>query len=153
MPALIHYYFKEFNSFNPLLHRPTFERHVAEGIHLSDEGFGATLLLVCALGARFSDDPRAFSASARNPQDAGMQWFNQVQATLRVINHEPPRLYDLQIASVRLVPMSKNVISLSPRVSPPPAFFHVLARPQRPPDVMACLRTWDSQRPGSRRTS
>lgn len=45
----------------PLLHRPTFERAIKEGLHLQDPKFGANVLLVCANGARFCDDPRVLS--------------------------------------------------------------------------------------------
>ena len=88
--------------FNPLLHRPTFEEGIASNLHLCDEGFGATLLLVCACGARLSSNPRVLlSASGRHK--AGAQWFQQVKSTLQVMCDELPRLYDLQIAAVSLV--------------------------------------------------
>lgn len=77
-----------------LLHRPTFENNITSGLHLSDEGFGATVLLVCALGSRISDTPGS---------PPGHQWFDQVHKTLNFALLEPPRLYDLQIAMVGLV--------------------------------------------------
>ncbi|KAJ7895917.1 hypothetical protein B0H14DRAFT_2243388, partial [Mycena olivaceomarginata] len=42
--SLIHLYFETVHPTMPLLHRPSFERSVAEGLHLHDHGFGATLL-------------------------------------------------------------------------------------------------------------
>ncbi|KAJ7849906.1 fungal-specific transcription factor domain-containing protein, partial [Mycena leptocephala] len=50
------------NIYLPLLHRPTFERGLAEGLHLRDDGFAATVLVVCAIGSRWSMDPRATAA-------------------------------------------------------------------------------------------
>ena len=88
------------NDFLPLLHRPTFEQGIREGLHLHDEGFGSTVLLVCANGARFSDDPRALLDEREHPQSAGWKWFQQVQMVRKSLL-EPPRLYDLQIYAVR----------------------------------------------------
>ncbi|KAF8179593.1 hypothetical protein K438DRAFT_2021624 [Mycena galopus ATCC 62051] len=54
--------------------RPTFERSVADGLHLRDDGFAATLLLVCAISSRWSTSPTvAGSGLAR-----GWEWFDQV---------------------------------------------------------------------------
>lgn len=58
MKTLIHHYFKQINIEMPLLHRPTFEKHIADGMHKMNSTFGAVVLLVCALGSRYSDDPR-----------------------------------------------------------------------------------------------
>lgn len=102
MSILVDNYFKFGNDYSPVLHRPTFERNIARGLHLSDEGFGATLLLVCALGARESDDPRVFSPDDPLGHLRGGHWFTQVQQTLNFIMFENPRLYDLQIAVVGL---------------------------------------------------
>jgi hypothetical protein len=41
-----------------LLHRPTFEKEIAEGLHKRNATFGAVVLVVCAIGSRYSDDPR-----------------------------------------------------------------------------------------------
>ena len=52
--TLVALYFTHMNDLLPLLHRPTFEAAVRDGVHLHDEGFGSTVLLVCANGARFA---------------------------------------------------------------------------------------------------
>ncbi|EKM61282.1 uncharacterized protein PHACADRAFT_247779 [Phanerochaete carnosa HHB-10118-sp] len=96
--SLLATFFTDMNVYFPVLHRPTFERAIAEELHLRDEGFGSVLLLVCALGARSSKDPRVYADGKHNPQAAGWEWFNQVQQTMKVINMEPPSLYDLQAA-------------------------------------------------------
>ncbi|KAJ7889902.1 hypothetical protein B0H14DRAFT_2285223, partial [Mycena olivaceomarginata] len=56
--SLVDLYFAHINLLLPLLHRPIFARALAAGLHLTNDGFAATYLLVCAIGARFSSDPR-----------------------------------------------------------------------------------------------
>ena len=119
--SLVSIYFDLFNIYNPLLHRPTFERDVREELHLRDSGFGAVLLMVCALAARASNDPRVLlaresdtarmqtvdgsdpSKEQEEPRyhSAGWAWFAQVQKSRPAMWFMPPRLYDLQLAYVR----------------------------------------------------
>ncbi|KAI1786446.1 fungal-specific transcription factor domain-containing protein [Ganoderma leucocontextum] len=96
LATLIDLYFENMNDYMPLLHRPTFAQGVKEGLHLHDEGFGSTVLLVCANGARFTDDPRVLLDDNPIPQSAGWRWFQQVQMVRKSLL-APPRLYDLQI--------------------------------------------------------
>jgi len=93
-------YFANMNSFLPLLHRPIFEKSLAENLHLRDDGFGAVVLLVAAVGARFSDDVRVALPGTNAMHSAGWGWFNQVQMVRRSL-FSPPSLYDLQIYCVR----------------------------------------------------
>jgi hypothetical protein len=79
----------------PLLHRPTFDKGIADGYHRRNSGFGATVLLVCAIGSRYSTDPRVFIPEANSDHTAGWKWFDQVQAG-RKPRLAPPSLYDLQ---------------------------------------------------------
>ncbi|KAJ7183929.1 hypothetical protein C8R46DRAFT_1344590 [Mycena filopes] len=60
--ALSSLYFTNINLSLPTLHRPTFEKALAQQEHLHDDGFARTVLLVCALGACYSDDPRIYSS-------------------------------------------------------------------------------------------
>ncbi|KAF7349016.1 Zn(2)-C6 fungal-type domain-containing protein [Mycena venus] len=71
---LIELYFTHQNIYLPLLHRPTFERSVAQGLHLKDDGFAATLLLVCAIGSRWSMNPSVTHTNLA----CGREWFDQV---------------------------------------------------------------------------
>ncbi|KAF5334155.1 hypothetical protein D9758_014818 [Tetrapyrgos nigripes] len=48
---LIDAHFTHFNVYCPLLHRPSFERLVYQGLHLRDNDFGALVLAVCSDGA------------------------------------------------------------------------------------------------------
>ncbi|KAF7323607.1 Zn(2)-C6 fungal-type domain-containing protein [Mycena kentingensis (nom. inval.)] len=72
-------YFRHWNILLPLLHRPTFERNVASGLHLLDPSFGAVLLGVCALGARCSDDPRVIRPGTDTKLSAGWEWMDQIR--------------------------------------------------------------------------
>ena len=62
MSELFDNYFRTIHASFPLLHRPTFLRAVGAGQHRAEEGFGAVVLLVCALGARFSNNPATLLA-------------------------------------------------------------------------------------------
>ncbi|TFK66525.1 hypothetical protein BDN72DRAFT_844202 [Pluteus cervinus] len=107
--SLVDLYFKEFSIYFPLLHRPTFESNVAEDLHLKDHKFGAVVLLVCALGAKFSDDPRVFSdismLDGQGMSDkekahtllasCGWKWYEQVDLIRRNLSKRPT-LYEFQ---------------------------------------------------------
>ena len=47
IPELVGNYFTYTNILFPLLHRPTFEKAVAEGLHTRDTGFAGVFMLVC----------------------------------------------------------------------------------------------------------
>jgi hypothetical protein len=101
MGELIEEYFLHLNANFPLLHRPTFEAGIASGLHLRDEGFGATVLLACAIGARFSHNPAVLvDCGGKNWHWAGWQWFQQVRTVRKLIPLTQATLYDLQIAAV-----------------------------------------------------
>ncbi|KAG6836325.1 hypothetical protein H0H93_009118, partial [Arthromyces matolae] len=100
MIELIDLYFLNANLFLPLLHRPTFEKALAERLHLHDEGFAAVLLLVCAVASRYSDDPRTLIDGVRQKASAGWKWYHQVQSSKKNLLAFP-LLYDLQYYCVR----------------------------------------------------
>ncbi|KAF7320555.1 Fungal-trans domain-containing protein [Mycena chlorophos] len=58
MQELVDLYFQHVGIYLPLLHRPTFERNIREGLFLENDSFGATVLLVCAIAARWHPDPK-----------------------------------------------------------------------------------------------
>ncbi|KAI0092310.1 fungal-specific transcription factor domain-containing protein [Irpex rosettiformis] len=110
MDDLISLYFSDYNIYTPLLHLPTFQRQLQEGLHLRDPGFGSVVLMVCALGSRSSDDPRVLldteESNARKRGDvppektyysAGWTWFEQVQKSRLAMSLLPSTLYDLQV--------------------------------------------------------
>jgi hypothetical protein len=99
MSDLIDIFFTEPNRIMPLLHRPTFSRAVADGLHLRDSSFGAVVLLVCAIASRYSDDPRVFIEGANCTRTSGWKWFEQVRVLKKNLLL-PPTLYDVQYCCV-----------------------------------------------------
>ncbi|KAJ4490959.1 fungal-specific transcription factor domain-containing protein [Lentinula aciculospora] len=93
---LVNLYFTQLNPLLPLLHRPSFLRCVAEGLHRKDRHFGGLLLAVCALGARFSDDNRVFEDYTTSEQSIGWKWIRQIQP-LKHSFDEPPSIYEIQL--------------------------------------------------------
>ncbi|KIM40778.1 hypothetical protein M413DRAFT_167868 [Hebeloma cylindrosporum] len=89
-------YFLHSNLYLPLLHRPTFEKSVEEGLHLQNDNFAPVFLLVCAVGARYSDDPRVRLDGVDSIHSAGWKWFEQVQI-MKLTMLALPTLYDLQL--------------------------------------------------------
>ncbi|KAJ6591569.1 fungal-specific transcription factor domain-containing protein, partial [Mycena vulgaris] len=100
--SLVDLYFTHVNLLLPLLHRPTFVRDLASGLHLANDGFAATLLLVCAIGSRFSSDPRVLLDGTDNLHSCGWRWFEQLQL-MRDPLGPPPCLYDLQFNALSVL--------------------------------------------------
>ncbi|KAF8170993.1 hypothetical protein K438DRAFT_200738 [Mycena galopus ATCC 62051] len=92
LTQLIEFYFTRQNIYLPLLNMLIFKRGVAEGLHLRDNGFAATVVLVCAIGSRWSTESCATSCGL----DSGWALFNQVQLTTGSHLMHPTTLYDLQ---------------------------------------------------------
>ncbi|KAF8879184.1 fungal-specific transcription factor domain-containing protein [Mucidula mucida] len=98
MTALVELYFQFQNCYLPLLHRPTFEKAIRDRLYWTDHRFGATVLLVCALGARNSEDPRVF-VDGRG--EAGWKWFDQVSIYRTALqSRELTTLYEFQMHSL-----------------------------------------------------
>ncbi|KAJ7774516.1 putative fungal-specific transcription factor [Mycena maculata] len=95
LSTLIELYFDNVNCYHPTLHRPTFERKVKDKLHLRDHRFAGTLLMVCSLGARHSDDPRVFLEGTSSYHTAGWRWHNQVRVIPKHLIYKP-NLYELQ---------------------------------------------------------
>ncbi len=101
MLTLVTLYFTHYNSYLPLLHRPTFEKAMADGEHWTDHLYAGTLLLVCALGARHSNDPRIFSTQPGGTE-AGWRYFEQLTSFQTALqDRTSTTLYELQIHCVR----------------------------------------------------
>jgi hypothetical protein len=98
LSSLIDNYFRCYNDYLPLLHRPTFDRAVANGQHLEDDSFGAIVILVSAIGSSHSDDPR-LRVELNQPDSAGWNLFKQLHLDeLALMNATP--LYAVQICVV-----------------------------------------------------
>ncbi|KAJ6500093.1 fungal-specific transcription factor domain-containing protein, partial [Mycena vitilis] len=107
LDSLMSLYFLHVHPFIPLLHRQTFERAVDEGLHLQNSRFGATLLLVCSLAARYSSDPRVYlegtnSGAAPSNHSCGWKWIGQIRLVRQSFT-TTPSLYDVQICCLAVV--------------------------------------------------
>lgn len=107
MTELVDLYFRRVNLAISLLHRPTFDSAVADGLHLRDTGFGAIVLLVCAAASRFSDDLRVILPGTGSYHSAGWKWFKQVGISSYSISASAT-LYELQVLCVRIIPQAKQ---------------------------------------------
>ncbi|KAJ7079144.1 fungal-specific transcription factor domain-containing protein [Mycena belliarum] len=94
--SLIKLYFTNVHPTLPLLHRPSFERSVAESLHSTNHQFAATLLAVLAVASRYSDDPRVFVAGSNATLSSGWIFFEQVQVVRKSLFDEPS-LYEVQL--------------------------------------------------------
>ncbi|KAI1785317.1 fungal-specific transcription factor domain-containing protein [Ganoderma leucocontextum] len=112
MDVLVDMYFRQMNYHCPLLHEPTFKKSVAAGQHLRNGGFGATVLLVCAIGARFTRDPRVLLEDSDHPHSAGWKWFFLVQRAWR-LSFAPGKLYDLQVYALMALFLQGSTAPLS----------------------------------------
>ncbi|KAF7353489.1 Zn(2)-C6 fungal-type domain-containing protein [Mycena sanguinolenta] len=93
LSTLIDLYFARRNLYFPILHRPTFERSIADGLHTRDITFGSVVLLVCAIASRDSEDIRLQQET--EPFRRGWQFFDQVPPHSNHI-FETPTIYHLQ---------------------------------------------------------
>ncbi|KAH7913811.1 fungal-specific transcription factor domain-containing protein [Hygrophoropsis aurantiaca] len=100
--SLIDLYFEHVNITLPLLHRPTFERKVAQCAYMHHSSFGAVYLLVCAVGARYSDDPRVFLEGTNSEHSSGWKFFEQVQMVRKTLLG-PPCLEELQVYCLSVI--------------------------------------------------
>ncbi|KAK1221480.1 Gypsy retrotransposon integrase-like protein 1 [Marasmius sp. AFHP31] len=97
LPTLISLFFANAHPIYPVLHKSIFEQSVRDGLHYRDTYFASVLLVVCAIGSRFSLDPRVFEKDdgiegnwdSGNGYDgvpksrisAGWKWFRQINLT------------------------------------------------------------------------
>ncbi|KAF7369298.1 Zn(2)-C6 fungal-type domain-containing protein [Mycena venus] len=75
----------------PILHRPSFERSIAEGLHLTDMEFGGTLLSVLAV-ASTRKTPRVFVNG--QTLSSGSKFVNQIRFRRRFFD---PTIYEVQM--------------------------------------------------------
>ncbi|KAF5339474.1 hypothetical protein D9758_015322 [Tetrapyrgos nigripes] len=100
MKKLIDLYFVNHGQYLPILHRPTFDRSVAEDMHLRNRNFGCVLLGVCALGSRYCDDPAVLEPEA--PEfSAGWKYFRQIRP-IPITYSAAPSLYQLQTICISI---------------------------------------------------
>lgn len=97
--CLVDCYFDNFNVMVPILHRPFFVRSIQQGLHEVNQGFGAVVLLVCAIGCRVTDDPRVVRTISPASSCTGWKFFHQVNS-IQKRDYLPHSLYEAQIYPV-----------------------------------------------------
>ncbi|KAJ7175685.1 fungal-specific transcription factor domain-containing protein [Mycena filopes] len=93
--SLVQLYFINIHPTLPVLHRPSFEQSVADGLFLVDHDFGGLLLSVLAVASRYSDDPRVFVDGDRS-LSSGWKFANQIQIQF-VRQQFEPSIYEVQM--------------------------------------------------------
>ncbi|KAJ3735489.1 fungal-specific transcription factor domain-containing protein [Lentinula guzmanii] len=109
---LIDDYFVHSEPYIPLLHRSTFEKSVAEDLHLRDAGFGQLVLAVCAVASRYGLDPRNMPEGTKSEHSLGWRWYSQISLNMSSFL-EVPRLYDLQLCILMMMYLQASSISES----------------------------------------
>ncbi|KAH8828235.1 hypothetical protein DL96DRAFT_1709520 [Flagelloscypha sp. PMI_526] len=99
---LVSMYLLRINSFFPFLHAPTFRKSIQDQLYLHDQSFGRLVSMVCAVGSRFSDDPRIYY-DPQNPVSAGFHWFEQVRILQSKYLLETMSLLEVQTLCVALL--------------------------------------------------
>ncbi|TRM62569.1 hypothetical protein BD626DRAFT_497814 [Schizophyllum amplum] len=103
MADLVDLYFRTYNCYVVLLHRPTIECGIADGMHVRHYGFGSLLLMICACASKLSDDPRVLADRRPGAQNsAGWQWYSQIRFVRRTYPLGPD-LYELQAAALAVL--------------------------------------------------
>ncbi|KAF5364445.1 hypothetical protein D9758_010673 [Tetrapyrgos nigripes] len=107
--ALVDVYFTEVNLYDPLLHRPSFEQSLENGLHLRNAAFGALVLITCARASVYANRqyPRGDARSS------GWVWYNQIPLDKFVFN-EPLSLYHLQLYCLVIKYLGEIEITLQP---------------------------------------
>ncbi|CAE6355079.1 unnamed protein product [Rhizoctonia solani] len=77
MPILLDAYFS--NTFFPVIHRKLFEKQLRDEGHKREKSFLRLVLLVCANGARWCDDPRVLDERWPVSRSAGHRWSRQFE--------------------------------------------------------------------------
>ncbi|KAJ7163326.1 fungal-specific transcription factor domain-containing protein [Mycena filopes] len=93
--SLVQIYFATVHPTILILHRPSFERSVAEGLHFTYHSFGRLLLAVLAVASRCSDDPRVFIEGDDTTLSAGWKFASQIQILPRTASE--PTIYEVQM--------------------------------------------------------
>jgi hypothetical protein len=96
---LVDCYFDNFNIMFPILHRPSFMRSIQQRLHEIDQGFGAVVLLVCAVGCRYTDDPRVVQVISPVSSCTAWKFFHQVN-NIQKHHYLPHSLHEAQIYPV-----------------------------------------------------
>lgn len=117
--SLIDLFFTHVSPQIPIVHEPTLRAQISSGMHKRDYSFARLMLAICALGARWSKDPRVLHESEREAAEAGqpdaprlsagVKYFNQIRL-LRRSMPKPATLFDIQTYVVsRTIPAHETL--------------------------------------------
>ncbi|KIY73718.1 hypothetical protein CYLTODRAFT_365239 [Cylindrobasidium torrendii FP15055 ss-10] len=90
--SLVEIYLNTINLYLCIHHAPSFRRDVRAKKYHTSRSFGHIVLVVCALAARQSPDPRV-----GHGHDTGWQWFRQIRVARPSESHRPADLYQMQL--------------------------------------------------------
>lgn len=104
---LVDCYFDTVNVIFPILHRPSFVRSIQQRLHETNQGFGAVVLLVCAIGCWFTDDSRVVQVISPDSSYTAWKFFHQANSAQKR-HYLPHSLYEAQIYPVNFLIPSKQ---------------------------------------------
>ncbi|ELU39750.1 fungal zn(2)-Cys(6) binuclear cluster domain-containing protein [Rhizoctonia solani AG-1 IA] len=120
--SLVDLFFTHVSPQIPIIHEPTLRVQILSGLHTRDYSFARLMLAICALGARWSKDPRVLHESEREAVEAGkadatrlsagVKYFNQIRL-LRRSMPKPAVLFDIQTYVVSIWPPKPGNETLS----------------------------------------
>jgi len=102
---LVDVYFTHSNIYYPVLHPPTFRRLLDEGLHHRDGDFSGILLVVCAIGARFSNHPYLADATAESRNRRIAHWLSQTREVMKKPFTSTATLFEVQYYCVSGLPV------------------------------------------------
>lgn len=105
-------YFHNANVIFPILHRPSFMQLMQQRLHEINQGFGAVVLLVCAIGCGFTNDPRVTQKISPDSSCTAWKFFHQAN-NAKKRHYLPHSLFEAQIYPVySLVPFNINSLTV-----------------------------------------
>ena len=103
--SLVDSYFTHSNIYYPVLHLPTFQRLLDLELHQRDHEFGSLLLVVCAIGARFSDHPYISNPTAEDAGSCMARWLSQTRQVMKKPFTSAATLFEVQYYCVSRLPL------------------------------------------------
>ncbi|KAJ7052239.1 hypothetical protein C8F01DRAFT_1171386 [Mycena amicta] len=114
LSALVDIFFEKVNPILSVIHQPSFRKALfVDRKHIQDLHFGAVVLAVCALGSRYSEDPRVLLEGTTDEHSCGWKWFCQVRPMHAMFWPEhPSTLYQLQLVVLSISFISSTAMGL-----------------------------------------
>lgn len=103
--SLIDTYFARSNIYYPVLHRPTFRRLLDQDLHRRNHEFGSLLLVVCAIGARFSNHPYVSDVPPGALNFLIARWLSQTREVMKKPFTSVTTLFEVQYYCVSMLPV------------------------------------------------